>query len=100
METKEQMALRAHRQSLKEGYTHIMNIDGLTDHEWTTSDHGSELLHPLWYRIEMLYYLLKSKNGPCSFIGRILKDIKRYGIHHKVARVDLIAMNKMYKEYK
>tara|TARA_R100000152_G_C6668549_1_gene105505 strand:+ start:53 stop:319 length:267 start_codon:yes stop_codon:yes gene_type:complete len=56
--------------------------------------------HPLWYRIKMLYDLLKSKNGPCGFVKLILRDIKRYGIHHKVAKADLIAMNKMYNQYK
>ncbi len=56
--------------------------------------------HPLYYRVSMLYDLIREKNGPCGFVKLILRDIKRYGIHHKVAKADLIAMNKMYKEYK
>ncbi len=56
--------------------------------------------HPLYERVCMLYDLLSEKNGPCGFVKRIIKDIKRYGRHHKVAKVDLIAMNKIYKEYK
>ncbi len=56
--------------------------------------------HPLYEKITMLYSLLRERNGPCGFVKLILRDIKRYGIHHKVAKQDLIAMNRMYNQYK
>ncbi len=56
--------------------------------------------HPLWYRIKMLYDLLKSKNGPYHWVNRIMLDIQQYGTDHKVKKADLIAMNKMYRKYK
>ena len=56
--------------------------------------------HPLYDRIKMLYDLLREKNGPCGFIKLILRDIKKYGTNHKIAKHDLIAMNRMYNQYK
>ena len=56
--------------------------------------------HPLWCRIKLLYDLLKKKNGPHHWVNSILLDMQQYGIRYKVKKVDLIAMNKMFKEYK
>ena len=97
METKEQMLRKLNDNGLGWRYStgdaeyHLAQLD--------TSDITYQF-HPLYERVCMLYDLLSEKNGPCGFVKRILKDIKRYGIHHKVAKTDLIAMNKMYKEYK
>lgn len=56
--------------------------------------------HPLYSKIEMLYNLLKGKNGPYHFVNRILLDIQQYGNKYKIDKNDLIAMNRMYKKYK
>ena len=55
--------------------------------------------HPQWCRIKLLYNLLKEKNGPHHWVNRIMLDIQQYGIEHKLKKADLIAMNRLYKEY-
>ncbi len=97
METKEQLELR--RVGRYFAYTGKPTDDG-------TVDFGKIIinpyeLHPLYERIEALYELLRMKNIPgIAWIGHIIMDIKKYGIHHKVAKEDLIAMNKLYRKYK
>ena len=95
METKEQMLRKLNDNGLGWKY----GMDDVEYHLVEMNDITYQF-HPLYEKVTMLYSLLRERNGPCGFVKRILKDIKRYGVHHKVAKVDLIAMNKMYKEYK
>ena len=96
METKEQKELR--RVGRYFAYTGKPTDDGSIDYGKVVINPHE--FHPLWYRIKMLYDLLKGKNGPHHYVNRILLDIQQYGIKYKVKKVDLIAMNKIYKEYK
>ncbi len=96
METKNDLELR--RVGRYFAYTGGPTDDGTIDYGRMHVD--PHVLHPLWYKIKMLYDLLKKKNGPYHWVNRILLDIQQYGIDHKVKKVDLIAMNKIYKEYK
>ena len=61
---------------------------------------GGYQLHPLYEKITMLYYLLKRNNGPHHWVNRIILDIQQYGMDHKLKKADLIAMNKLYNQYK
>ena len=93
METKSDLELRR----VGRYYTYT---SGPGDYEDTLAREVTHEFHPLYERITMLYSLLRERNGPCGFVKLILRDIKRYGVHHRVAKEDLIAMNRMYKQYK
>tara|TARA_R100000458_G_scaffold59770_1_gene71661 strand:+ start:2544 stop:2861 length:318 start_codon:yes stop_codon:yes gene_type:complete len=105
METKEEMLRRMNKYE-KHAY---LSLDPYEKDAWFRSrvnidDNGlaywSNEQHPLYSKVERLYNLLKKKNGPHHWVNSILLDMQQYGIRYKVKKVDLIAMNKMYKEYK
>ena len=96
METKNDLELR--RVGRYYTYTGGPTDDGTID--YGRMHVGTYELHPLWNRIKMLYNLLKEKKGPSHYVNSILLNIQQYGIDHKVKKVDLMAMNKLYRKYK
>ena len=95
METKEEMMRKMNDNGL--GWRYDEYEIGYHFTELKFADHN---FHPLYYRIKMLYDLLREKNGPHHYVNSILLNIQEYGIEYKVKKVDLIAMNKLYRKYK